>query len=232
MLADEVSRMGGLMPMTDQTAAHTMIGAPIAAIPAVRGTASGPDVDDIRDRLAMLAVRTVVPAHLADIPIAEIIKLRRRYRDDFDAFTTEIDRAAEELAVALQAVTDPQALRLQLQDTARERFAQPTKRIQRVIRSAGHDTMFSIGSWKVELPTLATAVPGVAALAAHHTVAAATVSVALLAFTTRRAARKSIEAAMQPSAASYLLRVQDGLTPRSLLGQVRRAAHQLIGVTP
>jgi Family of unknown function (DUF6236) len=235
MLADEIARAGRLIPMTDQTEAHTMIGAPAATALAGRAATpavTGAGVDDIREHLAHLAVRTAVPADLAVTPIAEIIKLRTSYSDDFDAFTAEIDAVANELATALQTVTDPQIVELHLQDAARQRFAQPTKKIQKAIRAAGHDTAFSVASLKLELPGIAAAVPGVAALAANHPIAATTASAALLAFSTRRAARKSLAAAAPPSAASYLMRVQDGLTPRSLLGQVRRSTRQLVGLTP
>ncbi len=233
MLADEIARTRGLIAMTNEVAAHSVTGGTVAQLltePHGPRSASQAEIGLIREQLALMAVQTIVPANIGAVPIETIIGLRTKYEAEFDAFTTAVDVTAAELATTLVSVTDVAARQSYLSDEVRKRFLQPKKEISAAIKSAHLDTAFSITTLKAELP-LAT-VPAVAGFQTGHPVIGTGIGLALSVLNLQRTARQKLNAAMKPSAGSYLIRAEDNLTPRSMLGQVKRSLTKLVGLAP
>jgi hypothetical protein len=174
-----------------------------------------------------MAVRTAVLANIADLPVKQIIEFRLKYEAEFDAFTTAVDAAATEIGTDLADISDPVLLTSYLGDEVRRRFSQPTKDIRAAIKSAKWDAVFALTSAKVEVPALVSTVTGAQL---GHPVTGTAAGIAVVLLRTRRAARMAVESALRPSAGSYLFRLDDHLTPRGILGQVKRSLAKLGGL--
>lgn len=109
-ITQELARRTACTPVTDQLDAYTATGDWTAehiadtllgrATPAVGH-------ETTQSRLAMMAVRCVLPADLHHVPVEKIVRLRTQYADEFVAFDTAVKAATTEVVGATQEVTAP-----------------------------------------------------------------------------------------------------------------------------
>jgi hypothetical protein len=168
------------------------------------------------EQAGLLPLRLVVPEDLDAVPTQKIVDIRRRHSADFDAFYYEISDFADDIRTELAHISDQNVLSAYLDNEVRRRFTGPLTLMQRLMRGAGIDTAVTAITTKFEVPTSA-AVPG--GILGGRPAVAAGGAVELAAVTLGRTyshSRHSVE----PSAASYLWRVEKSLNPGSLLMRV------------
>ena len=218
-LANEISSQNDLVAITDQTVAHAVTSPRMVQqlISAPEGRASDRRTNQLIDQFGLMAIRLVIPAHIDEIPIERIIMLRKRYGGEFDAFTAAINDAALEFRDHLTNITDIAVLNAYLAEEVRRRFSQPVKELRSVLRGLKIDAGFAAANVKFELPAAAIAIGGVVA---GQPIVAAAGGAAFGVFSIRHTIRQRRANAMQASTVSYLLRIEDHLTSRSLLQRV------------
>jgi hypothetical protein len=222
VLAERLAVRNRLAPTTDQSAAHLATHGwtadRVAAAlldqdePALGGDVSAP-------RIGMLAVQLAVPANPVDIPVEKIIKARRRYCADFDAFHDEIIAAAADLTTELASIQNQTVLDAYLNREVASRFRRPVEHLRAAMRGVGIDTVLTAANLKFELP--AALVPAVGALLAGQPLIAGTTAAAFGLLTVGRSVRSRRAELATPSAASYLWNVKR-TTARSLLDRLMR----------
>ncbi|MFE7216670.1 DUF6236 family protein [Streptomyces sp. NPDC001698] len=221
-LVEEIARAGNFSPFTDQPSAHiahggwdsdglasALLGGPVAA-----------SADEDLRAVGLLALRIVTPENLADVPVEKIIRIRSKNRDLFDRFSAEVTRTVDELAEELAAVTVPEARELQVAARVEERFVEPLRELRRAMNGLRIDTAFSAADLKFSLPSMV----GVGALGTieNQPVLGATVGAAFALGTLGRSAAERRRTLLNESPVAYLLSVERGLTPGTLLHRLTR----------
>jgi hypothetical protein len=88
---------------------------------------------------------------LDDIPVGQIVEIRKRYGPDFLAFGQAVDQAAAGLS-DLAGIRDQATLNSYLEDEVASRFAQPMDDLRRQLRSLKVDAATMAINVKTELP--------------------------------------------------------------------------------
>ncbi|MEV7323084.1 DUF6236 family protein [Streptomyces sp. NPDC093970] len=223
-LVEEIARAsaGGFSPVTDQPAAHLTPGdwdADGIASALLEGSVPPPAADGAR-RVGLLALRIVTPDGLADVPVQKIIRIRSRHQDLFDNFSAEVTGAVAELAEKLSDDTLPEARELLVAAKIEERFARPLEELRRAMTGLHVDTAFSAANLKFELPAVFGA--GALGVLGSQPVLGATVGAAFALGALGRSATGQRGALLRKSPTAYLLSVERGLEPASLLHRLTR----------
>lgn len=236
LLTDELARRTGYVPTTDQAAAHSGTGSwdveQLAAVlvgdPPPSGGSQSPAAPDglMLSAVGHLAVKCVLPGDLRNIPTEKIIRLRTRHAAEFDAFTDAVAATASELRDTLATIEDQAALQEYLRLAARRRFETPLAELQGAMKGLKIATGYSVIGYKIELGTAATAsLGGLAVGSSLLTAGALAFGVASL----RRANAEARDAHLRNSGTAFLLRLNYGLAPRSLVRRVLRGAARATG---
>jgi hypothetical protein len=235
-LTEEAAQQNKLAPTTDQIGAHTASDLwhpdrltaalfrepdPSAAVP---GTVDA-------QMVALTAVNLVVPANIRSVPVRDIVKLRNRYRDDFNAFLDQAATVADDLSseLAESEVRDPNVLQRHLNDEVKDKFDVPLSNLKKALRDARIDSALSTVNMKVELPGLLASGAGgelFGSLVAQGPVAAASGALAFWVVSRWRTAHSN-QAKIRTGPAAYLLRLEKDLDPRSMVGHVGDSLHKL-----
>lgn len=212
------------MPLTDDIRAYPLSSSTASDLVA---RLSGrhrprPEIENINKLvplIGLLAVRTVIPANINDIPIKTIVRLRQSYSAEFDAFYETVKEVSSDLSRVLVDITSGEILDSYLRQAVRQ-IRSPIDELQRAFRGLGIDTIFSAASVKIAVPAAA----GVAAagLFADHPVAGTVGGLAFGLLSVGRDAKAKRRELLTPSAASYLWHVKR-TTARSLLRRVLSA---------
>lgn len=224
MLAEDFAEANRLQPITDQQDAYVITSDwPSDRIAAAlldddHYAASHVPAAGIAETLGFLALDLVIPAKIGSVPIDKIIEVRRRYESEFLSFGAEVDKTAGELA-ELSDIRDLAILNDYVREVVAERFARPLEEISKQIRSLKLDTATMAINIRTELPA-GTGLAAGAMLLGHPLIAASTaVAVGLLSM--RRGIRRQRATILNSApAASFLLHTREGLTARSVLGEI------------
>ncbi|MGY3206325.1 DUF6236 family protein [Streptomyces sp. TE5632] len=173
------------------------------------------------DIVGLLAIRIAVPADLTDVPVEKIVKLRKDHREEFAAFTSTVSETVDLLKQELAGTTLPEARERYLHMAVEQRFEAPLRALRAAMRGQGISTAYSAVNVKFEIPALAAAVGGAGALAGHPLLGGA-VGAALTFTSLRHTHIQQTKALKAQNPAAYLLAVQRGLTPPSLLRRITR----------
>jgi uncharacterized protein DUF6236 len=172
-------------------------------------------------RFLMIAMRTLVPQNLDQIPIERLLKLRERYKDDFWNYRKRITDVTDDLA-KLRGVTDLDTLAQHVELEYEKTLESDLSDLRRILKSHKLDTAETALAIKIAAPTtlLGTGVGQVAGIAAG---AAAATAVGL--FSTARGIRTQRRMTLAKSPATWLLRIEEELQPaglaRSIAQQVK-----------
>jgi len=224
-LAERVAAENDLAAVTDQPEAHGVLNAwditTMAQVLLGDYQDEAPlDTDQVGVMYAAVAIRTVVPARIGDIPVKKIIEVRRKLAAEFDGFRDHLASLAEKLA-ELGRIRDPSVLQARLELMVGQDLRRPTEDLEQKLRQLGLEPARAVlGLKSLELPAAAaaaaasaTALPLTAGEAGL--VAARLISSGLGARTARRQARAS-------SPAGYLLGLQKQLTPGGIVDRLHR----------
>ncbi|MGW1769232.1 DUF6236 family protein [Streptomyces sp. NPDC002073] len=228
-VTQELARRTAYAPVTDQLDAYTATGDWTAeriadtllgrAAPAVGREAA-------QARLALMAVRCVLPADLRHVPADKIVRLRTQYADEFAVFAAAVEAAAADVVGATQEVTDRTAFELHLQNTFEVHLAQPLESLRKAMNGLKLNTVFTTLTIKPEV-----SVPGAGLgwLLGGTTTAVGT-GIAFAALAARQSAARERDTLVASSPAGYLLRVEKELKPATVLKRASRIVARTAGV--
>ncbi|MCM3920285.1 DUF6236 family protein [Frankia sp. AiPs1] len=223
-LADRVAHANDLVPVTDQpghlgvlngwtveTLTHALLSDQTDRQPT--GT-----VDDVSALYAAIAIQTVVPAGLADIPVAQIVDARRTLAAEFDAFREHLaslnDRFSE-----LTQTEDPAILRARLEDLVEGDLARPLAELERGLRQLRWEPVRAVlGRSSLALPGVFALLPETARLPV--VVGAGGMVAATLIGSGARVREEARD--RRRSAAGYLLGLREELNPTGVVDRIRR----------
>jgi hypothetical protein len=221
VLADEVARRNGLVPLSDDPSAYEACGdwteERLAA--ALLGDGSAPVARHLRTEVGLLALRLAVPDDLAAVPVHKIVAIRKRYGAEFDAFHELVADVSASFSAELAEVSDPSVLEAYLGQAVAARFDRPLEDLRKAMRGLGVDTALSSTAIKFELPAAAAALAG--GLAASQPVLA-TAGAAFGVASWYRSARAARRDAVAGTPVGYLWRVERGVGGKTLLDRLLR----------
>lgn len=218
-----------LSPVTDEPIAHVaMEGLSVDAIAsALVGDARAPQSDsraNREQRVATLAIQSVLPRSLGLIGVDDIIRFRRDHESELGAFQAAVRAAGADLS-ALAHDVDSGTLRQAIEEATQNHLLGPHGELEKAMKLFGFETLHSATT--LQLPFTA----GVGAyIAAQTTPVLATplaaIAVAGSALATDAKRRRGLR--RQAGAANYLLELRAGLTPRTAAQrQIRNLARRL-----
>ena len=101
LLAEGIAKQRGFRLLSDSVTRHISIGdftaARLAHIALGRRAAMAPRPEEFEQAVALTAIRAIVPKNLDDVSIDDIIKLRKKYRNELREFQNWIQGLAESL---------------------------------------------------------------------------------------------------------------------------------------
>lgn len=178
---------------------------------------------DHRTALAFTALKTVVPTNLEAVPGATILEIRDSYGDELTDFRDSIQKVSE--AAALDAVHDPEELRIRIDEAYEDYVAPKVKGLRRDLRGLKLDTGWGWIGVKTSLPSLT----GIAVNASPPVQGAVTGSTILLGLAeVRGSARRRARAVLDGNPAAYLMRLDEELNPRPLKRSIERSLRRFM----
>ncbi|OKK21759.1 hypothetical protein AMK16_00155 [Streptomyces sp. CB00455] len=228
-ITHELARRTAFTPVTDQVDAHSATGdwtsERIADVLLDRA-ASTVGHETAEPRVAMMAVRCVLPADLRHVPVEKIVRLRTQYADEFVAFAAAVDAAAADVVEIAQEVTDRAAFELHLQGAFDLHVAQPLESLRKAINGLKMETISTALTIKPE----ATVSGAGLGMLFGGTATAVGAGIAFAALATRQAAARERDTLVASSPAGYLLRVEAELKPTTVLRRAVRVVARTAGV--
>jgi hypothetical protein len=165
-----------------------------------------------------------VPAGLDNIPVEKIVKLREEHREEFAAFNAVVTQTVDELRQELDEVTLQEARVRDVRMAIEDRFDLPLRALREAMKAQGMGTAYGLANVKFEVPALM-GVFGAAGSFLGQPVPGAAVGAALGFMNVRHTHKQQVKELKAASpAAAYLLSVQRGLKPQSLLRKITRLA--------
>ncbi|MCX5078820.1 DUF6236 family protein (plasmid) [Streptomyces sp. NBC_00513] len=225
----ELAHRTAFTPVTDQMDAHSATGGWTAErIADVLLDRAAPAVghETAKARVAMMAVRCVLPADLRHVPVEKIVRLRTQYADEFIAFAAAVDAAAADVLEGAREVTDRGAFELHLQAAFDLHVAQPLESLRKAIHGLKMETISTALTIKPE----ATVSGAGLGMLFGGTTTAVGAGIAFTALATRQAAARERDTLVASSPAGYLLRVEKELKPTTVLRRATRAVARTAGV--
>jgi hypothetical protein len=175
--------------------------------------------------LAFLAVQTLIPKNLEQVPVARIVEIRTKYGAELTAFQDELASLGD--LEELRTVSDADVLRDHLQLIYDERIQPLLASLKRDLKLLQVDTALSVVDMKVAAPGAIVGSAQIAGGAASPAVAVGSgvaVGTASLLLSQRRRGQQRY----RDSPAAYLLRVEEGLNPGRVSERVQRGLRQFI----
>jgi len=230
VLADVTARDNQMTPVTDQP---LMLAATAGwTVDAMAGILLGDDVrtpggtgPDYSHAFALLALQTVVPADLAEVPVTRIIEARRRLQPALLRYREFLDSLAADLA-EITAVRDPGVREAKFANQVQSRVKAPIDTMERELGRLGLKPVRAMLSLQTLAPS---AVIGLLADSAGlpPIVTSAGVAAGCLAGATSRALdqRKQIVASHP---AGYLLGLRQELSASDTVSRIRQGIRRAI----
>jgi len=164
-----------------------------------------------------IAMKVVVPARLASIPVHRIAEFRAAYADERAAFQQRVKALVE--SVKPDSIADPDALKWHLQ-TEYEKILMPKfLDLKRRLKSSNMDAVLGVMNVETTIPLGAAIAVAKAPVWAE---AAAAIAVGVIGVTHRRSNNRK-EILREDPAVSYLYRMQSRLSPSSLIRRITTA---------
>ena len=225
-LADDVATRRGVHPVTDDATHYEAVGG--WSVDRIgRSLLQLPDEGGAKDvvvSLAFVSLEAVMPANVASVSVDRILEVRTQYRAEMLAFQDTMANFADELAT-LASVTAPADFMTHLRLEHETRIAPELERLKRSLKVFKLDAVPTALGVKLAAPAAATA----ATQYGFDDPAVTGVAGAAFGMLTLRQTRKArISAEMKASPASYLLQVEEGLTPGDLLTRVSRKTREIV----
>lgn len=229
VLADVVARENRMTPVTDQallcaaTSGWTVEA--MARLLLTDDTEAAEDRTDYSHALAVLALQTVLPRDLAEVPVERIIEARRRLLPALMRYREFLDSLAPDF-VEISSVPDPEVRAAKLHNHVESRIAQPIETMERELGRLGLQPVRAVLSLQTLAPPTAL---GVLADAVH--LPPAVTSAGVVAGCLVGAANSALDRRRQVLAghpAGYLLNLRAELNPSDTVAQIRSAVRRAV----
>lgn len=173
-------------------------------------TQHGEDAREVESQLVTIAVKSVIPKGLDDIPISKILSIRTKYKDELLAFRNALEELSVEIQPLLEDNTSLRIRQMVLEDAFKNTIEPKLTEVKKTISFEGID---------VAETALLFALPALAATNAPLAVTATT-SLVLGVHQIFKRKRHEIGKDAANSAGAYLMRVQEDLQPANLTRKV------------
>ncbi len=225
VLADEVSQVHALDPVTDQPLAHAAVGG--WSVEVVASILLGTDFARPSPRLgagtgqrtelvAQLALELVIPRDIQNVPVEALISFRRKHQAELQAFQEAVGLAVADLA-SLGGGLDGPMLNRYVQQVVEKRFKTPKDELEKTLRRMKFDTVLTTLSVRTSLPVLSGGTGVAAGLTVEPLVGVGVgVAVGLASIAAQSRQRKAV-ARKDAAALDYLLRLQHELRPAGVI---------------
>ncbi len=226
VLAAEMASSRGLHPVTDETINHVAVsGYSIERITqALLGdvvlAAEQPADNEIEIRLAALALQSVLPKDIANVPTKKIIELRKQHSDELTEFQNYIHGLADGLSV----VKDPSALKTHLDVEYEKNLKPKINNLKKSLQALDISTV--LGAMNLEIK-MSGALAGII-LAPLSPILAAAGAFALTVLPVIGEKRKAYEEKLRSSPVAYLLHLEEELQPATLTSWVSQRARKFL----
>lgn len=164
------------------------------------------------------------PAGMDNIPVEKIVKLRQEHREEFAAFNAVVTQTVEELRQELSGVTLQEARVRDVRLAVEDRFDRPLQALRKAMKAQGMGTVYGLANVKFDVPALMSLAGTAAGGFLDHPVAGAAAGAALGFMNVRHTHKQQVQGLKSGNPAAYLLSVQRGLKPQSLLRQITQRA--------
>jgi hypothetical protein len=176
--------------------------------------------DEVGALYAAVAIKTVVPDRISEVPVDKIIKARRKLAAEFDAFRDHLGLLADRLT-ELGNIKSPSVLQARLELMVERDLRRPTQDLEEKLRQLGLEPAQAVlGLKSLELPAAAAAAASAAALPVGVS-QAGLVAARLVASGVQT--RKQRRQMLRSTPAGYLLGLEKQLTPGGITERLRRA---------
>jgi hypothetical protein len=229
-LAGQMAARRNAVPVSDDLLSHVAIGAAtmdgmVEALLNDDATApaSGRQAQIL---MADLAIRTVVPTNLENVPATKLIAFRQRYASERASFQDQVQSLVDGLAI--QNITEPAALQDHLRIEYQKLLQPHIDDLRSRLRGTRIDTTTAIFNIKTNL----TGIAGAAALDFLDAPKLLTGAgaVALSVWSVRREYGRNRRALLnEHPAASYLYHVHTDLSPEGLARRIGELGHRFWG---
>jgi hypothetical protein len=184
------------------------------------------DTAQIRAMYAAVAIQTVIPAGIEDVPVDKIIEARRKLKGEFASFHAHLNSISDRLA-ELGPIREPSVLQDRLELMVGHDLGRLREDLDEKLRQINLQPARAVLAMKsLELPAVvAAAVSAAAAATPVHAIPAGVAAGGVVAarfITSSVDARSKKRQALASSPAGYLLGLQEHLTPSSTVGRLRR----------
>jgi hypothetical protein len=184
--------------------------------------------DRIAVDFAMIALKTVVPRNLNNVPVEKIIELRQCYTDEFHAFQEATREIAGHIPEAVATGGDD-TRKAYLQVLNEKTLGPALRSLRSSLNRSGIDTVVGAMNLKVQVPQILTAgsaLFGMDMMHLNHVVVGSSAITLSLVPMIRRL-RMTKRQARSKSKAAFLLRVDEELSQRSLAASLGNLARRL-----
>ena len=225
-LADEIAGKRGFFPTAatslDQVAAggRTMTRLAQALLDGVDLAAGEQEVESAA---AYIAIQTAIPRDIGATPVEQILAFREKYPHERAAFQACMAQFAD-ASQWMGTIDDPEAFNEAVTAEYRKKIKPKVDELREKLHEAHIDTVLGALGLQAAAPALATLgaqAAGVAANPALGLAAGLSLAVARVLRDRQKAQRE-----LSASPVAYLLRVEEGLKPRTLIQQIAVAARK------
>lgn len=185
---------------------------------------------EVEVQMASVALRSVIPRDIRNVPIEKIITFRKQYNDELAAFQAYLHEFVTNLK-ELRDIHDSEALQAHLEVEYEKKIKSQLDELKKCLESLGMDVVTGAMNIRVALPPIV--VSGSVYLSQAHlgSINPILVGAGALAFSVLPVIQEKGKEArdkMHLSPAAYLLRVEEGLEPTKLTTWIARRARRFL----
>lgn len=242
VLAEQMAHVRHLYPVTDEPILHRELSrSTVERLTNILLSKDGRDKhltgiqltdESIKICLADIAIKSILPRDIADIPTKKIIQLRNKYRDELINFQNHLQDFVEDLR-NLQDIKDPATLDIFLTLEYEKKLRPQMEDLRKCLNSLAIDTGWSVLNVRATMPELATSLETYSPISPANPVLTgigAAGAVAYSVIPTIRKQRRFARDIVNSFPAAYLLHIQEGLEPsRTLRGFISFMRRSMIG---
>lgn len=230
-LADQLAGERGFCPLTDETVDHVAVGGNsverlgqllLGENANLAGGSAGPL--EVENLTAFLAIETALPTKIEELSVEKILEFRERYAAERATFQKTLLNFVKPREW-LNKIVDPALLAEQVQSEFEREIKPKLDELREMQRSVGIDTVRGVLTMQFGVPAVLTQGAALTGMTADPVLALGAGTALALSSVLRDRRKATREVAS--SNVSYLLRVEEHLTPRGVLGWVRDAMRKL-----
>jgi hypothetical protein len=231
-LTDQLAGEHGLCPLTDETLDHIAIsGCTVerlaqVLLPDVQLVENRANEREVEMYAASVALQSVLPRDLAQLPVEKILAFRDKYpaeRGAFQKLVADFLKPRE----WLNEVKDKQDLTARLQSEYEKTMKPKLDELRQNLHDTRIDTVYGCFNAKLLLPSLAP--KAVSALGLGIDPLTATVAgFAWVTIPILRDKRKVMQQTLRSADVSFLYQVEENLTPKTLAGRIKSDVNKLV----